>query len=145
MISILWLKKIIWVTGVLRRTVVSDWCFDNLCRSHLQNQILLTSHPCSKDLPQKPRERSWKRGWWLLHRFLKRQSLKATVLPRTPLTRTISFHKGISKFIIINTGYAKSVWCQPRSKQWDCMLIIQLVTKLAFPPHSRISFSKLQT
>ena len=29
----------IWVTGVLRRTVVSDWCFDNLCRSHLQSQV----------------------------------------------------------------------------------------------------------
>ena len=26
------MKKIIWVIGVLRRTVVSDWRFDNLCR-----------------------------------------------------------------------------------------------------------------
>ena len=34
-----WLKKIIWVIGVLRRTVVSDWRFDNLCRSHLQTQV----------------------------------------------------------------------------------------------------------
>ena len=33
-----WLKKIIWVIGVLRRTVVSDWRFDNLCGSHLQSQ-----------------------------------------------------------------------------------------------------------
>ena len=28
-----WLKKIIWVIGVLRRTVFGDWSFDNLCRS----------------------------------------------------------------------------------------------------------------
>ena len=34
-----WLKKIIWVIGVLRRTVVSDWRFDNLCGSHLQSQV----------------------------------------------------------------------------------------------------------
>ena len=33
--NIPWLKKIIWVMGVLRRTVVSDWRFDNLCGSHL--------------------------------------------------------------------------------------------------------------
>ena len=36
-----WLKKIIWVTGVLRRTVVSDWRFDNLCGSHLQSQVVV--------------------------------------------------------------------------------------------------------
>ena len=29
--SIPWLKKTIWVIGVLRRTVVNDWRFDNLC------------------------------------------------------------------------------------------------------------------
>ena len=28
-----WLKKIIWVIGVLRRTVARDWPFDNLCGS----------------------------------------------------------------------------------------------------------------
>ena len=33
------LKKIIWVIGVLRRTVVGDWRFDNLCGSHLQSQL----------------------------------------------------------------------------------------------------------
>ena len=36
-----WLKKIIWVTGVLRRTVFSDWRFDNLCGSHLQSQVVV--------------------------------------------------------------------------------------------------------
>ena len=36
-----WLKKIIWVIGVLRRTVVSDWRFDNLCGSHLQSQAVV--------------------------------------------------------------------------------------------------------
>ena len=35
-----WLKKIIWVIGALRRTVVIDWRFDNLCRSHLQSQVV---------------------------------------------------------------------------------------------------------
>ena len=39
--NIPWLKKIIWVTGVLRRTVVSDWRFDNLCGSHLQSQVVV--------------------------------------------------------------------------------------------------------
>ena len=39
--SIPWLKKIIWVIGVLRRTVVSDWRFDNLCGSHLQSQVVV--------------------------------------------------------------------------------------------------------
>ena len=34
-----WLKKIIWLIGVLRRAVVSDWRFDNLCGSHLQSQV----------------------------------------------------------------------------------------------------------
>ena len=29
------MKKIIWVIGVLRRAVVGDLCFDNLCGSHL--------------------------------------------------------------------------------------------------------------
>ena len=32
------LKMVIWVIGVLRRTVVGDWRFDNLSRSHLQSQ-----------------------------------------------------------------------------------------------------------
>ena len=36
-----WLKKIIWVIGVLRRTVVIDWRFDNLCGSHLQGQVVV--------------------------------------------------------------------------------------------------------
>lgn len=33
-----WLKMIIWVIWVLRRTVVWDWRFDKLCGSHLQSQ-----------------------------------------------------------------------------------------------------------
>ena len=46
-----WLKKIIWVTGVLRRTVVIDWRFDNLCGSHLQSQVVvLVSVESSKTL-----------------------------------------------------------------------------------------------
>ena len=36
-LNLLWLKKIIWVIGVLRRTVVCNWRFDNLCRSHLDH------------------------------------------------------------------------------------------------------------
>ena len=39
--NIPWLKKIIWVIGVLRRTVVSDWRFDNLCESHLHSQVVV--------------------------------------------------------------------------------------------------------
>ena len=40
-VSVPWLKKILWVIGVLRRTVVSDWRFDNLCGSHLQSQVIV--------------------------------------------------------------------------------------------------------
>ena len=40
-----WLKKIIWVTGVLRRNVVGDWCFDNLCQSHLHSQVKKFKNP----------------------------------------------------------------------------------------------------
>ena len=36
-----WLKNIIWVIGVLRSTVVSDWCFDILCGSHLLSQVVV--------------------------------------------------------------------------------------------------------
>ena len=39
--NIPWLKKMIWVTGVLRGTVVSDWRFDNLSGSHLQSHLTL--------------------------------------------------------------------------------------------------------
>ena len=35
-----WLKKIIWVAGALRGTVVGDRRFDNLCGSHLQSQVI---------------------------------------------------------------------------------------------------------
>ena len=48
-----WLKKIIWVIGVLKRTVVSDWRFDNLCGSHLQSQVVVLvswkfKNPCER-------------------------------------------------------------------------------------------------
>ena len=36
------MKKIIWVTGVLRRTLVCDWRFDNLCGSHFQSHLHFT-------------------------------------------------------------------------------------------------------
>ena len=36
-----WFKMIIWVIGVLRRTVVCDWRFDNLCGCHLQSQVIV--------------------------------------------------------------------------------------------------------
>ena len=32
---------IIWVIGGLRRTVVGDWRFDNLCGSHLQSEVIV--------------------------------------------------------------------------------------------------------
>ena len=72
-----WLKKIIWVIGVLRKTVVSDGRFDNLCGSHLQSL--------------------WR---WLPHRLSKRQSL-TTVLVRTPITQVIFFNQVIIIIIII--------------------------------------------
>ena len=34
------MKMIIWVTGVLRRTVVGDLSFDNLYRCHLQSHVI---------------------------------------------------------------------------------------------------------
>ena len=35
------LKKTVWVIGILRRTVVSDWRFDNLCGGYLQSQVVV--------------------------------------------------------------------------------------------------------
>ena len=39
--NIPWFKKIIWVIGVLRRTVVGGCRFDNLFGSHLQSQVIV--------------------------------------------------------------------------------------------------------
>ena len=89
------LKKIIWVTGVLRRTVVYDWRFDNLCGSHLRGQVIVLV--------------SWKFNWlenfqlsktvsclwrWLPHRLSKRQS-QTTVLLRISITQIICFTQGM--------------------------------------------------
>ena len=41
-----WLKKIIWVIGILRRTVASDWLFNNLCGSHLQSRVVVLMISC---------------------------------------------------------------------------------------------------
>jgi len=60
-----WLKKIIWVIGVQRRTVVTDWCFDNLCGSHLQSQVVVLG------------------------------LLRTSVLLKTPTTQMIFFNQGI--------------------------------------------------
>ena len=68
-VKIPWLKMIIRVIGVLWRTAVGDWRFDNLRGSHLQSQII----------------RFWR---WLPHRLSKRQSPK-TFLLKTPTTQTI--------------------------------------------------------
>ena len=53
LLNIAWLKKIIGVIGVLTRTVVSDWRFDNLCGSHLQSQVVVLvsgkfKNPCER-------------------------------------------------------------------------------------------------
>ena len=69
-----WLKKIIWLTGV-RRTVVGDWRFEDLCGSHLQSQVI---------------DWLWR---WLPHRS-KRQS-PTTVLLRTPVTQMIFLNRGM--------------------------------------------------
>ena len=45
-----WLKTIIWVIGVPRRTVVCDWRFYHLCGNHLQSG-LLRSPPNNKPFP----------------------------------------------------------------------------------------------
>jgi len=50
--NIAWLKMIIWVSGVLIKTVVGEWCFDNLCGSH---QFILQSQGI--DFSQNPGER----------------------------------------------------------------------------------------
>jgi len=55
-IIIPWLQKIIWVIGVLRRTVVGDWHFDNPYGSHLQGH--LQSQSLSQLKIQKP--------WWAI-------------------------------------------------------------------------------
>mgnify|MGYP007058637632 CR=1 FL=1 len=66
--KLLWLKKIIWVTGILRRTVAGDWRFDNLCRGHLQSQDVFST------------------GCWNV-------SHQTTVLLKTPVTEVIFFNQ----------------------------------------------------
>ena len=105
-VKIPWLKKIIWVIGVLRRTVafVSDWRFDNLCRSHLKSQVIVlveNSKTMASDLIA--HQDFWIFNWlktitwllrWLPHRLSKRHSL-TTVLLRTPITQMIFFNQGM--------------------------------------------------
>ena len=66
--KLLWLKKIIWVTGILRRTFAGDWRFDNLCRGHLQSQDVFAT------------------GCWNVSR-------QTTVLLKTPVTEVIFFNQ----------------------------------------------------
>ena len=40
--SFLWWNLIIQMKGVLRRTVTGGWCFNILCRSHLQSQVWIS-------------------------------------------------------------------------------------------------------
>ena len=101
-----WLKKIIWVIGVLRRTVVSDLRFENLCGSHLQSQV--TWKPTLLWLDVKS---TWL--WrWLPHRFSKRRSL-TTVLLRTPITQMIFFNQGmlllVSNQFVVARDYIKQL------------------------------------
>ena len=39
--NIPWLKKIIWVIGVLRSPAVCNWRFDNLCGNHPRSQVII--------------------------------------------------------------------------------------------------------
>ena len=78
-----WLKKIIWVIRVLRRTVVSDWRFDNLCGSHLQSQVVVIVSWKLKN----PGERfDWSVG---------RVAAGKCVILRTPITQMIFFNQGM--------------------------------------------------
>ena len=78
-----WLKMIIWVIGVLRRTVVSDWRFDDLCGSHLQSQVVVLV--------------SWKfknpgeRFDWSVDRV----AVSKCAIFRTPITQMIFFNQGM--------------------------------------------------
>ena len=117
--SIPWLKKIIWVIGVLRRTVVSDRRFDNLCGSHLQSQVVSIDQ--SNRSPgflnfQLTNTTTWL--WrWLPHRLSKRQSL-TTVLLRTPITQMIFFNQGI--IIIIVGSLSKHDGDGSENVIWKC-------------------------
>ena len=119
--NISWLKKIIWVIGVLGRTVVSDWCFTNLWGSQLrQSQVVVLvswkfknpayqfKNPAHQENSKTPLTRVFEFStntttwlWrWLPHRLLKCQSL-TTVLLRTPITQMILFNRGIIIIVII--------------------------------------------
>ena len=92
-----WLKMIIWVTAVLRRTVVCNWRFDNLCRSHLQTQVIVLVSWKFKTLVSAFEFLTKTITWlwrWLLHRLSKRQ-LQTTVLLRIPVTQMICFNQGM--------------------------------------------------
>ena len=98
-----WLKMIIWVNGVLRRTVFGDWRFDNLCGSHLQSLVIDFSHWSYLPMATLSIDRSHHPIRLLkvqptkidhLHRLSERQSPR-TVLLRTPFTQMIIFNQGM--------------------------------------------------
>ena len=104
------------MSRVLRRTVVSDWRFDNLCGSHLQSQVValvswkfknpgerfdwsvdrVAVGKCVIGCKDMCGDRLCTTNWlwsWLSHRLSKRQSL-TTVLRRTPPNQ-IFFNQGM--------------------------------------------------
>ena len=98
--NIPWLKKVIWVIGVLRRTVVCDWRLDNLCGSYLQCQVIVLVSWKFYLLANQIAHQgfcifNWLRLWrWLQCRLSKRQS-QTTVLLRTPITQMTFFNQGM--------------------------------------------------
>ena len=83
---ILWLKMIIWVTEVLRRTVVGEWCFDRLCGNHLKSQVKMWPPHKFRWFPLK-----WR---YLLHR-LSRRCQQQLVLLKTAVTKMIIFDQSM--------------------------------------------------
>ena len=104
--NIPWLKKITWLVGVLRRTVVGDWCFDNLCRSHFQSQVKDCFWRLRFQQPVQKPSSTWL--WrWPPHLLSKHQS-PTTVLFRTPITQMVFFNQGTNH----------SFWLSMRTSDW---------------------------
>ena len=124
MLLIIRVKKMIWVIGVLRRTVVCNWRFDNLRGSHFLSQVIvLVLVENSKTLAIYSISwpinslTSWLRRW-LPHRLSKRQS-QTTVLQTTEaaacrLLCTKSFNSlplRFSLFLCLDNSFCPSKKC----------------------------------
>ena len=116
--NIPWLKKFIWVIGALRRTVVSDWRFDNL--EHIHNSSQGSNHP--DDLFQSKYESIQFRRQIFKNTLLRLECTFLLFEPDLLWSSEQINHEGfMNKSSPQITFPYKPVICQARNKVWPDM------------------------